>query len=121
MMKYLDENKNLMKAILANITLGNLAKCAKMQQHLQAIAMGQQHGISPPYTSLQFGNPQQQLHQQTIQGQITRSPTWIGNDDPHPMHREVDLGGGSNSGSPSIVGLKDACGESMQGGASESG
>ncbi|TKY61218.1 GRF1-interacting factor 3 [Spatholobus suberectus] len=88
-------------------------------QHPQAVAMAQQQGICPPNMPLQFGNPQQQLHQQAIQGQMALRPEWI-NNDMYPMHSEAALGVGSCGGPPSTAGPHDALGRSMQG-ASEGG
>ncbi|KAJ1390814.1 SS18 family [Sesbania bispinosa] len=94
-------------------------------QHSQAAAMAQQQGIFTPKMALQFGNPhqmqdpQQQLHQQAIQGQMGLRPRGI-NNGMHPMHSEATLGGGSSGGPPATTAPNDVRGGSKQD-ASEAG
>ncbi|XP_010422734.1 PREDICTED: GRF1-interacting factor 3-like [Camelina sativa] len=82
-----------------------------IQQHQQAMGMGMpQHippGIVPPRGPLQFGNPnqlqdpQQQLHQQAMQGHMGIRPMGLNNNNglQHQMHQpETTTLGPNNSG-----------------------
>lgn len=86
-------------------------------QHSQAAAMVQQPGIFPPKLPLQFNNPhqiqdpQQQLHQQAIQGQMALRAGGA-NNGLHAMHNETAHGGGSSGGPPSVSGPNDIRGGS---------
>ncbi|XP_068487202.1 GRF1-interacting factor 2-like [Phaseolus vulgaris] len=83
-------------------------------QHPQIAAPAQQLRISPPNMPLQFANPQQQLHQHPVQGQVALRGGWIGNGT-NPRYGETAFGGGKSGGSNSTASLNDACGGSMQG------
>jgi len=83
-------------------------------QHPQVAATAQQPRICPQNMALQFGNPPQQLHQHSVQGQVALRGGWIGNGT-NPMCGETAFGCGKNGGSTSTASLNDACGGSMQG------
>ncbi|CAJ1970705.1 unnamed protein product [Sphenostylis stenocarpa] len=83
-------------------------------QHPQVVAMPQQEGTCPPNMPLQFANPQQQLQQHPIEGQVAVKGEWIGND-MYPMYCETGFGGGNSGGSTSTASPTDACGVSIQG------
>ncbi|CAE6143362.1 unnamed protein product [Arabidopsis arenosa] len=79
-----------------------------MQQHQQAVGMAQQipPGIFPPRGPLQFGSPhqfqdpQQQLHQQAMQGHMGIRPIGLNNNNglQHQMHHQETALGANNAG-----------------------